>query len=328
MQTVLRYDSIFQPLTQCMFSTARSCIYYLIQRFGPGCALLPEWMPEGLFQPFLQSGTTVRQYKLKPDLSPDYASLHSEMRGVERPIVVVVHYFGYTMPTAEAAVLAHEHHGILLADSAMGFFDASDESDCSDVNLVSLNKILPVTDGALMVSRTPLADLTIPESENLPPAEAKAIEHYHEHMLANRLLAKLPATPWWDYAQSQSDAAYEAYYALVKDDMTPRAVSRLARLKLHESSMAEERKRRHDNATALINALPHSALYRTDMPCFALPVHASNRMKTLMDLREVGISASIVGKHWLGRMPPGFENHLLLPINEKCDAAAVAKVFA
>lgn len=320
MLTVLRHDGAMAPVTSCFFATARSCLVHLIRRFHPDMVVMPGLAPAGLTRPFEAEKIPIRHYRLTARLEPDTADLEKQVSGSRRPIVIVVHYFGYVMPTYEAAVIAHEHGGILVGDCAHCVSLPDPDGDCADVTLYSLNKVLPVTDGALMYSRSPSVDIT--KKDRIPPFPLDASNAYRHHMLANRLVANCPTGRFPVQALQQSADAYEDYYAMIDGDMEPHEPTEISASILRCTDLAALCAARAANADAIYRALPNEQILREGTPFFAFPVLVRNRDKAAAAVQMAGAVASWVEQRW--RVPSlddsalrFFRHHLLLPIGER-----------
>jgi len=340
MLTPLRYEMNLEPLSKCFFATGRSCIAHLIERFGPTNVILPALVPEGLVMPFERKSVSQQYYRLNADLSPNLEDLKRLAHGV-RPLIVVVHYFGYCMPTYHAALLAHEHGGLLLEDCAHCLANPNQETlGCADLSLYSLNKVLPVPDGAFMISRTPQAVLSYPH--DMEPLDDGTLNAYRVHLSRNRVIAAAPKPEtdadyeWLRMARAHSDAAYNEYYEGIAADMTPHAASELSKRVYSEVDFALILRLRRANAQALVNGLPDSMLFRRDLPQFVLPIRVKNHLGGKFN--DLGIAPMVIASRWHVRAEIDgdfFKNHWLIPIHEsiKVDeatamATAIRETFA
>jgi len=330
MLTPLRYEMNLEPLSKCFFATGRSCIMHMIERYSPTNVILPALVPDGLIAPFEKKGVSVQHYRLNADLSPNLENLHRATHGV-RPLIVVVHYFGYCMPTYHAALLAHEHGGLLLEDSAHCLANPDPSFGCADLSLYSLNKVLPVPDGAFMISRSPHVDLTYENTHKLEPLDDTALNAYRVHLSRNRVIAAAPTpktdedSEWLRMARSHSNAAYNEYYEGISADMAPRRASELSMRVYQAADFSLILRLRRANGEALVNGLPDSLLFRRDLPQFALPIRCRDAGARL---EAVGIMPSVIASRWRVE-PPGIEGDFwrenwLIPIHEniKVDEAA------
>jgi hypothetical protein len=241
---------------------------------------------------------------------------------------VVVHYFGYAMPTCDAAIMAHEAGGLLLEDCAHCLVNPDPKNDCADIALYSMNKILPVSDGAMLFSRSPNADVSMPK--DLRPSDDVAVNAYFQHMVANRFIA-LTSSSLYPEAHAQSLNHYEDYYRSISSDMQPRAMSALARAFRNDLDFHGIVKIRRENASKIIKRLRSRYLFRNDVPIFALPVRCGHRLRAADQMAKLGVAAEIVSDRWIS--PPSgspardfWDKHLLLPIHESMTPSDIVKV--
>lgn len=320
----------------CFLATGRSCLAHMIERYDPSHVVMPSMVPDGLIAPFEVAGVSLVNYRLNDDLSPNAESMWDAVNDsrATRPLVVVVDYLGYEMPTREATIIAHKHGGLCLEDCAHSLASL-DETDtrCSDVTLYSMNKILPVPDGAMMYSKSPELNLEIKQLLDMPTLDTDALNAYTEHLACNRVMqVSKEVDAWFLVAETLSKEAYERYYQHISNNMDKRKPSSLARFTLEHVDIAETVKKRKANAALIIKHLRPEQLYNTGTPVMAIPIRCRNRDKSIQTLREHGIACSYFKDHW--REPPAWalheqmfwDTHLLLPVNEHLKTEECAEI--
>jgi hypothetical protein len=129
--------------------------------------LLPSfvgWSPRegsGVLDPVRGAGLTPTFYGLHADLSVDLADLEERLAGTTNAVVVLIHYYGRTLPQLEAAAeLAHRQGAVVVEDLAHGFFSARTDGPAGrsgDVLMYSLHKMFPTPDasGGMLTYREP-----------------------------------------------------------------------------------------------------------------------------------------------------------------------------
>lgn len=161
---VFRAPSLF-------YASAREGMQDLLEhhaRVNPDPAvLLPSfigWSPRegsGVLDPVRAAGLEPTFYGLHPDLSVDLADLERRLAGTTNAVVVLIHYYGRTLPGLEAAVeLAHGYGAVVIEDLAHGFFSARSDGPAGrsgDVLMYSLHKMFPTPDalGGMLTYRDP-----------------------------------------------------------------------------------------------------------------------------------------------------------------------------
>lgn len=183
--------------SRCMLATGRQCLRLLSDRLpatGSRHVLMPCYVAEGVIAPFRDAGIPVHFYRLRPDLSPDpqdVDALLSKLGG--GGLFVLVHYFGYDCASQELEAALAAHGTLLLHDAAHALYGSF---ATGAFVLYSFNKFLPVTDGAVLVSRRPDIDVTIDEAK-LPPLPEQTLAAYGRHLELNAALRDAPPMGAW-----------------------------------------------------------------------------------------------------------------------------------
>lgn len=319
MQTLLRYPTTLLFTSGCRVATGRSAILHLIERYRATLGLMPCYVPDGVIHPFQHANVKCVFYKLKADLSPDEDDLQRliyEHAGA-RIIVVAIHYFGWLQSLKRIAAMTRAGGGILFEDCAHRLLGGSTEGD---VVLYSLNKFLPVTDGAIMVSRNPAVDVSI--DRGLMPLPEKARFAYSAHLEANGRIARGDSI---GQAFEDSRNAYDAYYEEI-GDMKLHSQSAESRALEAETDFSEMRWTREVVSAKLSYRLAGLAVRPRLSTQFAFPVRCHGRRREMeMALYSAGVLASTLTNKWDHVLPEFkiehdfFDDHLLLPLTGDID---------
>mgnify|MGYP001576704093 CR=1 FL=1 len=167
--------------SECRVATGRSAINHLIHIAMPKAVLMPAYVPEGVIIPFQRLKVPIKFYKLREDLRPDLDHLQKLI--AKGDMVVVIHYFGYLTETGALREIISNANGLLFEDCVHAAFAKAPDAD---VALWSMNKFLPVVDGAIMRSRRRSIDVSCRDFPPLPPLVMAA---YHKHLDLNARLA-------------------------------------------------------------------------------------------------------------------------------------------
>ncbi len=218
--------------SQATLATGRAALAHLIRvcRWNAGDAvLMPAYVAEGVIRPFTAAGMRVAFYKLTATLEPDLGDLQRVL--TETPdarAVVVVHHFGFEAPVGRVKQLAMGRGALVVEDCAHALFSryasGAPFGSVGDVALYSLNKFLPVADGALLVSRSPGIDVTVDEAA-APPLHPAAEAAYLEHLGLNGDLLRCAEPRAAAALIARSGDAYERYYGHVNADLSLRRMS-------------------------------------------------------------------------------------------------------
>jgi len=168
-KTARRGDHFRRPFLR--FRNARAALgsYLAALRFEPqDRVLLPAyvgWSPRegsGVFDPIRTLGLGYAFYRLTPDLTADLDSLGEALQQQRVRAVVLIHYFGRMDPnTAAAAEMARNAGAVLIEDEAHAMYTdlvAGRVGRFGDVSIFSLHKMLPTSDGGLLLFNRGPAD--------------------------------------------------------------------------------------------------------------------------------------------------------------------------
>lgn len=338
-------------LSIARLSTGRGALNHLIQRLMRGCewtALMPSYVAEGVIGPFRAAGVPVRHYRLNEDLTPnedDVANLLIECG--QKILFVLIHYFGFPSLTASVRTMIAERKAVLVCDCAHAPLSATEQgillSEQGDIALYSLNKFLPVTDGAIILSRVDEIDLAARESDFLEPPH-DAIAYFNQHLEACRALLECRSTAAAHPLLVAIDESYEAYYRIINQDLSPRRQSRSSKALEDAFSFENCAKRRRHHASFLYaNVISpsfepvHPVLPEGTVP-FAVPfrVQGGRRNEMVERLFERNVLLSTLVDKW-NFVPTGksdffttetafMQEHVLVPVNEfltDCDMSNI-----
>lgn len=321
MLTMLRHGQVPGFTSACWAATGRSLIAHLIARCDPKTIILPDYAPEGVTVPVQKSGVPVRFYGLGDDLQAVPDRMHPLLDTADRPLMILIHNFGF--PQTFAGTIAHytkQKGGFVLEDCAQALLGSASEVRHGDFALYSINKWLPVVDGAMLKSRRPEVDVGAPAIEPLP---TRAVRAYSEHLGWNATTAGAADTLAARSYGRSSELSYMDYYAVVRDLLMLRQPieGRAALDRMDARAMSRVR---IDNAAWLYRHMPHSVRWR--MPpvnavpwCYPILLDDAQTADELAAaLLERGIVASRQCDLW-SRGDSSFPaRHLLLPIGEGC----------
>ncbi len=314
MLTILRYHTAMPFTSGCRVATGRSTILHMIRQHKTTMALMPCYVPDGVIKPFQFANVEIVFYRLQRDLSPDLwdvQRLLAQNAGANI-IVVGIQYFGWRSRFHALRQMAHDVGAILFEDCAHCLCHAGEDGD---VVLFSLNKFLPVVDGAIMASRSNALDVSI--SEKLDPLPLETMTAYRLHLECNGVIARDGDIGG---AVVGSRKSYDAYYKGITDMalhcQSPE--SRAAEACADFPKMAAER----ESNAARLSSKARTLAVRPWMPCqFAFPIRCRGKRREIESaLYQVGVLAATLTDRW-DHVQPGFDNeveffdnHLLLPL--------------
>ncbi len=344
-ERAVQVDGVLLPAaasSTCRLATGRSALYHLIDRLPAKYArtvLLPCYVPEGVIKPFRAAGFDLRFYRLGADLQPDEGDVIELLGALSAPAVfMLLHYFGY--PSANHSLLARlrQTDALVVSDCAQAPLTRTEDGiplgEIGDVALYSLNKFIPVCDGAILSSLTPRVDLSLDEAV-LPALPAATVEAYARHLEACRLLFDAPSPARAAELLETISAWYETYYQFINDDLTPRRQSPASRSIEACFPFAEAARLRRRHGARVHQALAGHPVIRRLWPTLpsqvvpfgiAVTVVGHRRDEVQRRLFDDDVLASTLVDKW-DFVPPGGEarfpveraflrDHLLLPVSE------------
>ncbi len=330
MLTVLRHSQR-NWTSECKVATGRSAINLLISKLSPKAVLMPAYCPEGVIVPFQRMGIPIKFYKLREDLRPDLDHLQKVIsRGA---LVVVIHYFGNLTEIGALREIINEMEGTLFEDCAHAFYAAAPQAD---VALWSLNKFLPVVDGAILRSRRRHIDVNCPEQPPLPPYVMSA---YHSHLDLNSRLALTGPQQAVD-VENESRLAYEEYYRYISTTPISHSMSAESKCIIANTDLEKVKETRSYNAAAYYKNIPECYRFRTHSPvapfAFVIVVRSPLNCEEVFErLMAIGVMPSRLIDKWdhLPRGDDRFSNehvfmdqHLLLPVGEDVTLDHIRKI--
>lgn len=338
-------DGILLPAgasSACRLATGRSALFHLISRLPAGhpkTVLLPCYVAEGVIKPFRAAGFDLRFYRLGADLQPDEGDVAELLRDAPAPAVfMLIHYFGY--PSASPALLAmlRQAGALVVSDCAHAPLTRTEAGiplgEIGDVALYSLNKFIPVCDGAILLSMTPRVDVALDEAA-LPELPAATVEAYAQHLQACRRLFDAPSPDRAAEYLDMISSSYEDYYKFINDDLAPRRQSLESRRIEACFPFAEAARMRRRHGARVTQALAANPLVRPLWPVlparvvpFGIPVTVADQRRDDVQRRlfEDGVLASTLVDKWdfvprqrelhFAAELAFLRDHLLLPVSE------------
>jgi len=232
-------------------ATGRGALSHMIRRLPlrfRKTVLLPCYVAEGVISPFVSAHYEIQFYKLNPDLSPcveDLNRLLINVGGVA--VVVIIHYFGLSPDSGKLRETLSNHDSVVVSDCAHALFNSPDNGhgflNEDEVVLYSLNKFLPVSDGAIVASNRCDIDLAIDESR-MPELPESVLSSYQLHLENARDLLACQNTGESIKLLSLLAENYQRYYSFINSDLSgyrQSALSCLIEKSLRHSEIIERR---------------------------------------------------------------------------------------
>jgi dTDP-4-amino-4,6-dideoxygalactose transaminase len=208
-------------------STGRSLINLLIRRLKlteNDTCLMPSYVAEGVLFPFVHNGVKVRFYKVDEKLFADLQALEQQIKNDSSiKLLVLIHPFGFEQPVKPIKKLLTSKHIHLLEDCAQALFCKDSEGSLlgrqGEFALFSLNKYLPVPDGAILQSYLPAIKVTATEFKPEDEARTISIKDYNRHLHHNFELLQCDDSSEAQTILEKTSDAYERYYAFINRNL-------------------------------------------------------------------------------------------------------------
>lgn len=236
---------------------------------------VPDYFCNQSLEPLRRCGAQLVFYPVARTLRPDWEACEAEARRRPPDLMVIVHVFGTCNDLAGAAAFRRRHGGLLIEDAAHVLRPVGDIGLVGDLVLYSPHKLMPIPDGALIVTRTAIVTGGLLAALDALGGGAPD----HRPWVTRRLVQKvLPAAAW--RLRRRRKVPFEVDPPAGPLPQTP-VMSEAARRMLGEmlgrlGGMARQR-RAIDMAVREIMAAPHwqplceewgdGAPYRTVMRC-------------------------------------------------------------
>lgn len=335
-------------------STGRSLVHALINELNfnkNDKVLLPSYSPEGLIIPFKKNNINIVFYKLKTNLEPDIDFIKKKLlKSKNIRLFVKIHNMGFSKMETNLLEILKLNKIFILEDFAQSSIITIQNTNRHKYNktfyLYSLNKILPVADGAFLTSYNRDIIDKINSNKRLKP-NYKSINYYLKHIDYNNKIANSSCLSKSKIYLSKSNEYYEKYYKFIKNDFVLRDIS-LYSLKILEyidmNNLLKQRVKNYNLLASLLNSKKFKLLYNTKSLTgpMALPLLIKgSRLKIYNKLFKNCILASVQKNKWnfnyiklskniFKNEFKYIQNHLLITIDEECtnaDMRYIAKVL-
>lgn len=300
-----------------LLETGRQALAMVADALGPAAGrsiAAPAFACRSMLDPFLDRGWGLLAYPVDADLRPDLAVAQQLAERGAVAAVLVIRYFG-AVPSdedrAHVATIRTLGTTVIADDTHMPF---SGSRWGADFSIASLRKVLPVPDGAYVVTDVDLSSTLV-----APPRETGRAD----------AMASLDAN---DVASPSVRRALDAATHVLEESDAARSISRRGRATLAALDLAALAAARRRNAATLTEALPRRVELAVHPDSVDVPSHVPIRVAEPRALqRQLARERIYCPIHW--PRPPGFatddawpDGLLSLPIDHRYEAADMHRI--
>jgi dTDP-4-amino-4,6-dideoxygalactose transaminase len=224
----LQSCDIFSYLPQsddfCFASTGRSLINLLIKSLGltrKDSCLIPSYVAEGVISPFIHNGIRIQFYNVNEKLLVDPEAIAKQVENDPSiRILVLIHPFGFEQPIKRIKQkISGKANTYILEDCAQALFSKESGGrrlgEQGDFTLYSLNKFLPVPDGAILQNRLPSVTIANVEFKAENEQRRVSILDYIQHLHLNFEMFQSNEPCNVRKILERTSKAYDRYYAFI-----------------------------------------------------------------------------------------------------------------
>ncbi len=246
------------PHRHCLWTdTGRSALLIaassIRHRGGKPRVWIPAFSCASVSQPFRQAGFAIQYYPVGRGLSGDDQALPQPDAG---ETLLFIHYFGHRNEPMCKATEAYRAAGVHMIEDCVQAGLSRNIGNHGDHAITSFRKLLPVADGAAILSREPI-DAPATGLHLAPPDESFISARFMGKVMRGANAEPRDFLPLLEYAENT-----------LLDRITPRHMSWLSQWMMARLDWIEAAKRRRANWLALSDGLLQAGLATLVNPLF------------------------------------------------------------
>ena len=288
------------------YASGREAIISLIESFPESkqkTALLPAYVPEGLYAPFIKKNWEVILYPIDKQLNPKWDNLESLIKKHTPSIAVFIHYFGIKLPIEKFVQLCHQYTINVIEDHAHLLPTKNKNMYTGDYILYSLPKMLGIPDGAPLISRHPPV--------NAEPLQCHSVKTNRLYitkqtimLLVTTLVLKIPSLMLVKITTSVLAKLLNSYADLMKIFHKPNKISKLSKAIINHTNFDELIQKRSQYVAMYDQQLDPNVFTKfiqntsQKAATFGYPVLVNNRNDFIKFLSTKGIFGTMLIRKW------------------------------
>lgn len=315
--------------------------WLLAQPGGPPHALLPAWLPEGVYLPFQRAGARISFYNLDPSGDPHWDEV-AEL-GQSAQVAVIIHFFGLPRQTQRFRHCLPAHT-LLIEDWAHTYPGAA-EPDGGDWVLYSANKLAGLPDGAWMLPVSGRGRPPLPPTVGYRPQRLLYLALRLLYLALATLAQRAPALNPRRILKRLSIRAYRwSYRLLLAHSVRPAGFSGIGQWMWRHCPHPNLIQLRHSQwaqyAAGIRAGVALHPMCRNPQPAYpaiGFPLWVRDRERLHRYLLAHGIEGAAYTAGWWfaspadeARLAPSrdlWKRHYLLPVNPALGPAAIAHII-
>jgi dTDP-4-amino-4,6-dideoxygalactose transaminase len=321
---------------QYLYATFRQGLLEFLGRRPPGVVLMPDYVPEGVYDPFKRRGFEIVFYPMGPDLRLSRDVLDRALAGRRADWIICIHTFGTYVEENVATVRAMASGGALMLEDFAHTLPDPGVPLTGDVAAYSFTKMLGVAEGALLwFARKDLLEASA--YSPLDRAGARVRSLMERKFALDSFFADHPAPRVVEGAARRLLRRGMDYYPRLMEhypSLRARVAERWIEV-LNRVDLAGVTERRREIARIYLErldprlrlALPDECFLRQAL--YAFPVRVDDPPAFHAHLGARGIRGFALTDHWWfseGRGSELLRRHYLLPANHHLSDAKIARV--
>lgn len=319
------------------FPSLRQSLYHYFTGKSYKSILLPDYCPEGIYDPFKRLNFKIRFYHIKSNLQIDEVSLNCQLLNEAPDIFINIHHFGIFSESNREIVSRNidSDKTLIIEDCAHTLpLDVNDSN--AKLSLFSFPKMLGVPQGAAIRfnDKDLFEDFSYKADQFSSELRNKMnraywfngiVQNYKlPDFVAGGFLKLFPEFKFYNYLMQYYDKCFEK---LDHDQLE----------KLKEIKLNEVNAKRKAITENYLNNLSKNFLMDIErksylnQPLFNFPVKVDNQLKFSQYLYKCGIKGMVLKNRWWFDDPqPGelYNHHFLLPNNHNLRASDQEKIIS
>lgn len=317
--------SVF-PSGSLFFTTARQALYHYLQGKAGGYALMPDFVAQGVYDPFVKLGFKIRFYHIDRNLQIDISELRAICAESPPAVFVYIHFFGIYLDKQRDDCLGLLSPSTLVVEDCAHTLPHDLSLYKGQVKLFSLQKLAGLCEGGVLAAPDANADLIVSTDESSRMAR-NLRRKIRNHTVYNMFFTRWNAPRWIRVVIARISLLAINYYSYLcrhyPEITSP--MSNEQKVLINRLDFGAIYKRRSAIAQHYFENIPSRFLLDIPVKSFTsqsligFPIIVDDQKRFGHYLRSNGICGFILKEHWWFTQNPQaseiLNRHYLLPQN-------------